>query len=49
MNEEIGITVVGALWTALGVVLAILVMRHLFAQQNPGPQPGQSQEPIQPL
>ena len=49
MNEEIGITVVGALWIALSVIVAVLVIRHLFARQSPGNQPGQSQEPMQPL
>jgi|GEM_PF-3922707 len=48
MNEEIGITVVGALWIALGVVLAVLVIRDLFAEQNPRSQPGQTPGPIQP-
>jgi len=48
MNDETGITVLGALGIVAAVVLAILVIRHLFGQQNPGPQPGQSQQPIQP-
>lgn len=48
MNEETGITVIGVLWIALGALLAVLMIRHLFAQQIPGTQPGQSQEPIQP-
>lgn len=49
MNEETGITVVAALWIGLGVLLAALLIRHLLAQPNPPTQPGQSQEPIQPL
>ena len=48
MNEETGITVVGILWIALGVLLAVFVVRRLFAQQNPGTHPGQSQEPTEP-
>ena len=48
MKEERGITVLGALGIIAVVVLAVLVIRHLFDQQNPGPQPGQSQEPIKP-
>lgn len=48
MNEETGITVVGALWIGLGVLLAALLIRHLLAQPT-RTQPGQSQEPIQPL
>lgn len=49
MNEETGITVIGVVWIALGTLLAILVIRRLFAQPNPPRQHGQSQEPIQPL
>ena len=45
MSEETGITVLGALGIIAAVVLAILVIRHLFGQQNPGPQPGPAQEP----
>ena len=48
MKEEMGITVLGALGIIAAVVLAILVISHLFGQQNPGPQPGQSQNPIKP-
>jgi len=48
MNDETGITVLGALGIIAAVVLAILVIRHLFGQHNPGPQPGQSQQPLQP-
>lgn len=48
MNEETGITVVGALWIGLSVLLAALLIRYLFAQPNPPTQPGQSREPIQP-
>lgn len=49
MNEETGITVIGVVWIALGALLAVLILRRLFAQQNPPTQPGQFQEPIQPL
>lgn len=48
MNEETGITVLGALGIIAAVVLAVLIIRHLFGPQNPGPQPGQSHEPIKP-
>ena len=48
MNEETGITVLGALGIIAAVVLAVVLIRHVLNQQNPGPQPGQSQEPIKP-
>lgn len=48
MSEETRITVLGALGIIAAVVLAILVIRHLFGEQNPGPQPGQSEQPSQP-
>lgn len=49
MNEETGITVLGVVWIGLSVLLAFLVLRRLFAQQSPPPQPEQPQKPIQPL
>jgi len=48
MNEEMGITVLGALGIIAAVVVTVLLIRHLLNQQNPGPQPGQSQDPIKP-
>jgi len=48
MKEEIGITVLGALGIIAVVVLAGLLICHLQKQQNPGPQSGQSQDPIKP-
>jgi len=48
MNEEMGITVLGALGIIAVVVLAGLLIWHLHNQQNRGPQSGQSQEPIKP-
>ena len=48
MNEEMGITVLGALGIIAAVVVTVLLIRHLFNQQNPGPQPGQSEDPIKP-
>lgn len=49
MNEGTGITVLGIAWIVLGVLVAFLVLRYLFAQQNPPIQPAQSQKPIEPL
>lgn len=40
MNEETGVTVIGVVWIALGVLLGVLIIRRLFAQQNPPTQPG---------
>lgn len=37
MNEETGITVVGALCIGFGVLLAVLLVRHLAAQRAPQP------------
>jgi hypothetical protein len=48
MNEETGITLVGALGITAAVVLAGLLIWHLHNQQNRGLQPGQSQNPIKP-
>jgi predicted PurR-regulated permease PerM len=49
MNEETGITVLGALGIIAAVVLAVVLIRHLLNQQNPGPpQLGQSGQPIRP-
>lgn len=45
MNEETGITVIGAIGIVAVVVLAFLLIRHLANQQNRGSQPGQLQEP----
>lgn len=45
MNEETGITVVGALVIIAAVVLAGLLTWHLQKQQKPGPKPGPAQEP----
>lgn len=45
MNEETGITVVGALVIIAAVVLAGLLIWHLQKQQTPGPKPGPAQEP----
>jgi len=50
MNEETGITILGALGVIAAVVLAGLLIWHLQKQQKSGPQPGQSQNqnPIKP-
>lgn len=48
MSEETGITVLGALGIMAAVVLAVLLIWHLTNQENRGPQPGQSQDPIKP-
>ncbi|HEV2314645.1 MAG TPA: hypothetical protein VGR94_05025 [Candidatus Acidoferrales bacterium] len=48
MKEEMGITVLGALGIVFVVVLAGLLIWHLHNQENRGPQPGQSQDPIKP-
>ncbi len=45
MNEETGITLVGALGIIAAVVLASLLIWHLQRQQKPGPKPGPAQEP----
>ena len=45
MNEETGITLVGALGIVAAVVLAILLVRNLLNRQNFGPKPGSAQEP----
>ncbi|HEV2299673.1 MAG TPA: hypothetical protein VGR72_14295 [Candidatus Acidoferrales bacterium] len=44
MNEETGITVVGAIGIVAVVALALLLIRHLASQQNRGPQAGSIQE-----
>jgi len=45
MNEETGITLVGALGIVAAVILAIFLVRSLLNRQNPGPKPGPAQEP----
>lgn len=43
MNEETGITVIGALCIGLAVLLAVLLVRHLAVQQAPR-TPGQPEQ-----
>jgi flagellar basal body-associated protein FliL len=45
MNEETGITILGALGIVAAVVLAGVLIWHLQKQQKPGPKPGPAQEP----
>jgi len=47
-GETMRITVIGALEIAAIVLAAVLLVWYLQKQQEPGPQPGQSQEPINP-
>lgn len=45
MKEKMGITVLGALGIIAAVVLAVVLIRNVLNQQNPGPQPGPAQKP----
>ena len=44
MSEERRITILGALGIIAAVVLAVVLIRHVLKQQNPGPPPGPTKE-----
>ena len=45
MNDEMGITVLGALGIIAAVLLAVVLICHVLNRQNPGPPPGPTKEP----